>query len=87
MDELKKDKLATTYAPQEVEQKWYQIWKEKGYFSCDNNKDGEPFCIVMPPPNVTGQLHMGHALDNTLQDVLTRWRQVAGTPYPVVAWY
>ena len=47
MDELKKDKLATTYAPQEVEQKWYQIWKEKGYFSCDNNKDGEPFCIVM----------------------------------------
>ena len=78
MDELKKDKLATTYAPQEVEQKWYQTWKEKGYFSCDNNKDGEPFCIVMPPPNVTGQLHMGHALDNTLQDVLTRWRRMQG---------
>ena len=82
MDELKKDKLATTYAPQEVEQKWYQIWKEKGYFSCDNNKDGEPFCIVMPPPNVTGQLHMGHfagCADSVAPD--------AGTPYPVVAWY
>ncbi len=70
--------LSTTYQPIEVEAKWYPIWQEKGYFSSDANPEGEPFCIVMPPPNVTGQLHMGHALDCTLQDVLTRWRRMQG---------
>ena len=78
MDEQSKNTLATTYAPQDVEQKWYKFWLENGLFSSEINKDGKPFCIVMPPPNVTGQLHMGHALDNTLQDVLTRWRRMQG---------
>ena len=78
MESSAKAQLATTYAPQDVEQKWYQFWQGKGYFSCDINKEAEPFCIVMPPPNVTGQLHMGHALDNTLQDVLIRWRRMQG---------
>ncbi len=73
-----KAQLATIYAPQDVEQKWYDFWQTNGYFSCDINQEAEPFCIVMPPPNVTGQLHMGHALDNTLQDVLTRWRRMQG---------
>ncbi|MCR4963127.1 MAG: valine--tRNA ligase [Firmicutes bacterium] len=70
--------LSTTYQPLEVEGKRYEQWLEKGYFSCDIHPQGEPFCIVMPPPNVTGQLHMGHALDNTLQDVLSRWRRMQG---------
>ena len=74
----KKDALASNYAPETVEQKWYTIWKEKGYFSSSLNKEGEPFSIVMPPPNVTGQLHMGHALDNTMQDILTRFRRMQG---------
>lgn len=73
-----KPQLATVYAPQDVEQKWYEFWLNNNYFSCDIHKEAEPFCIVMPPPNVTGQLHMGHALDNTLQDVLTRWRRMQG---------
>ena len=76
--EEKNTPLATVYQPQDVEQKWYAYWLEKGYFSCDINPDGEPFCIVMPPPNVTGQLHMGHALDATMQDVLTRFRRMQG---------
>ena len=74
----KKDALASNYAPETVEQKWYKLWKEKGYFSSSLNPDGEPFSIVMPPPNVTGQLHMGHALDNTIQDILVRFRRMQG---------
>jgi valyl-tRNA synthetase len=76
-DRLNK-KLSTTYEPKKVEDKWYKKWEEGGFFSGDNNAQGEPFCIVMPPPNVTGQLHMGHALDNTMQDILTRWRRMQG---------
>ncbi len=70
--------MPSNYAPQDVEGKWYQFWLDHHYFSYDVNQSGEPFCIVMPPPNVTGQLHMGHALDETLQDVLTRWRRMQG---------
>jgi valyl-tRNA synthetase len=73
-----KTTLSTVYQPQDVEEKWYKSWEENGCFSCDINPDGEPFCIVMPPPNVTGQLHMGHALGNTIQDILTRWRRMQG---------
>ncbi len=76
--EESKNILATTYQPQDVEQKWYKFWLDNGCFSSEINPQGEPFCIVMPPPNVTGQLHMGHALDGTLQDVLTRWRRMQG---------
>ena len=66
------------YDPHAVEDKWYQYWEEHKYFRATVDPNREPFCIVMPPPNVTGQLHMGHALDNTLQDVLTRWRRMQG---------
>ncbi|MBQ9991897.1 MAG: class I tRNA ligase family protein, partial [Firmicutes bacterium] len=74
----KKEALASNYAPEAVEQKWYDFWKKNGYFSSEVNVNGEPFSIVMPPPNVTGQLHMGHALDNTMQDILSRFRRMQG---------
>lgn len=70
--------IPTVYNPREVETKWYRHWEESKYFHAEVQKDKKPFCIVMPPPNVTGQLHMGHALDNTLQDILTRWRRMQG---------
>lgn len=70
--------IPTVYNPGEVENKWYHEWESKKYFGAKVEKNKTPFCIVMPPPNVTGQLHMGHALDNTLQDILTRWRRMQG---------
>ncbi|GAB6158231.1 valine--tRNA ligase [Desulfotomaculum varum] len=70
--------IPTVYNPGEVEGKWYRHWESNKYFAASVKKDKTPFCIVMPPPNVTGQLHMGHALDNTLQDILTRWRRMQG---------
>lgn len=70
--------LSSRYAPQEVEDKWYQYWLEGDYFRADPNPAKEPFTIVIPPPNVTGKLHMGHALDNTLQDILIRWHRMLG---------
>jgi valyl-tRNA synthetase len=70
--------LPTVYNPQSVEEKWYQIWLEQKYFHAEVERDKEPFCIVIPPPNVTGVLHLGHALDNTLQDILIRWRRMQG---------
>lgn len=75
---MSKSEMPTTYNPHEVEDKWYSHWEENKYFHTEVNPDQKPFCIVMPPPNVTGQLHMGHALDNTLQDILTRWRRMQG---------
>ncbi len=75
---MTENNLATTYQPKEVEAKWYKFWEENGFFSSEHNKNGEPFCIVMPPPNVTGQLHMGHALDETMQDILIRFRRMQG---------
>jgi len=70
--------IPTTYNPRNVESKWYKYWEKNKYFHAEVNKERDPFCIVMPPPNVTGQLHMGHALDNTLQDILIRWRRMQG---------
>ena len=70
--------LNTVYNPKEVEEKWYDYWESHKCFSSEHNKEGKPFSIVMPPPNVTGQLHMGHALDNTMQDILTRWKRMQG---------
>ncbi len=70
--------LSKTYDPSQVEGKWYRIWEEKGYFEAKKEEGREAFSIVMPPPNVTGSLHLGHALDNTLQDILTRWRRMQG---------
>lgn len=70
--------LATKYNPAEVEDKWYQKWMEKGLFKASPNPSKEPFCIVIPPPNVTGVLHMGHMLNNTIQDVLIRKARMEG---------
>ena len=66
------------YDPKETEDKWYKIWEEKGYFSARVNPDKKPFSIVIPPPNVTGMLHMGHALNNTIQDILIRYMRMKG---------
>lgn len=70
--------MPKTYNPENVEAKWYDYWEKNKYFRSKVDPERLPFCIVMPPPNVTGQLHMGHALDNTLQDILTRWRRMQG---------
>lgn len=70
--------LPTTYVPQEIEGKWYQFWQKNGYFHAEAVSDKPPYAIVIPPPNITGSLHIGHALDNTLQDCLIRWRRMQG---------
>ncbi|MEM9286911.1 MAG: valine--tRNA ligase [Pseudomonadota bacterium] len=70
--------LEKTYDPAAIEQKWYAHWEEGGAFKAGQRPDAEPFVIVIPPPNVTGSLHMGHALDNTLQDILIRYNRLLG---------
>ena len=70
--------LPKVYEPQAVEKKIYELWENGGYFHTRADKKKRPFSIVMPPPNVTGQLHMGHALDATLQDILTRYKRMQG---------
>ena len=70
--------LSSRYNPQEVEQKIYQNWLDNNYFHATVDKTKKPFTIIMPPPNITGQLHMGHALDNTIQDVLIRFKRMQG---------
>ncbi|MCR4797869.1 MAG: valine--tRNA ligase [Lachnospiraceae bacterium] len=70
--------LAKTYDPKGLEDKLYKNWEEKGYFHAKVDKSKKPFTIVMPPPNITGQLHMGHALDNTMQDILIRYKRMQG---------
>ena len=70
--------LDKTYDPKAVEARWYQTWNERGYFHASPNHPGQPYCIVIPPPNVTGSLHVGHALNHSLQDILIRWRRMQG---------
>ena len=70
--------LAKQYDPAEVEDRTYQFWLDRKYFHAAVNPDKKPYTIVIPPPNITGQLHMGHALDETLQDILIRWRRMQG---------
>ena len=70
--------LPKAYEPKSVEERWYAFWLEKNYFHADVDAGGTPYCIVIPPPNVTGQLHVGHAFDNTLQDILIRWMRMSG---------
>ncbi|TZE81726.1 valine--tRNA ligase [Calorimonas adulescens] len=72
--------LPKTYNPREFEERIYKDWVEKGYFKPRIDKNKKPFTIVMPPPNITGQLHLGHALDNTMQDILIRWKRMQGIP-------
>ena len=73
-----KKNLAKTYNPKDFEDRIYEMWESKGAFKAVRDDNKKPFTIVMPPPNITGQLHMGHALDQTLQDVLTRWKRMDG---------
>ena len=67
-----------TFDPKEFETKLYDKWKEKKYFSAHVNKDKKPFTIMMPPPNITGQLHIGHALTMTVQDSIIRYKRMRG---------
>jgi valyl-tRNA synthetase len=66
--------LPSVYTPETPESKWYEVWEKRGLFGASPDPAKRPFTIVIPPPNVTGSLHMGHALNNTLQDVLVRRR-------------
>jgi valyl-tRNA synthetase len=73
-----KKNLAKTYDPKDFEDRIYEMWEESGAFNAEVDRDKKPFTIVMPPPNITGQLHMGHALDQTMQDILIRWKRMQG---------
>ena len=70
--------MPKTYDHQIVESKWYEKWEKNGYFHAAPNPGKTPFTIVIPPPNITGKLHMGHALDNTLQDAIARYKRMSG---------
>lgn len=70
--------LDKRYDPKKVEEKWYKFWEERGFFNSDVDRDRKPFTIVIPPPNITGVLHMGHGLNNTLQDILIRLKRMQG---------
>src|SRR3989338_3944963 len=72
------DDLPKAYNPHEVEDRIYKSWEEKGYFHAKPNPDKKPYSIVIPPPNITGILHMGHALNNTIQDILIRFKRMQG---------
>lgn len=72
------DDLPKQYNPTTVEEKWYYFWERKGFFHADPLSEKEPYCIVLPPPNVTGILHMGHALVDTMQDIMIRWKRMCG---------
>ena len=70
--------LSDRYEPKDVEKRLYTWWKEQGYFKAEDVSTKPPFCVVLPPPNVTGSLHLGHALDHTIQDVIVRWKRMRG---------
>ncbi|GAH79051.1 unnamed protein product, partial [marine sediment metagenome] len=72
--------MPKAYEPKKVEAKWYKFWLEKGYFKPKIDPGKKPFVIIMPPPNVTGELHVGHALTATLEDIMTRWHRMRGDP-------
>ncbi len=76
--EIMTESLEKQYNPESAQQKWYQFWEENGYFHAEPDPEKEPHTIMIPLPNVTGALHMGHALNGTLQDLITRWRRMQG---------
>ncbi len=78
MKEISGQELPKSYEAKEREGKWYEFWEKNGFFKADPSSPKPAYCIVIPPPNVTGVLHMGHALDNTLQDILIRWKRMCG---------
>ena len=75
---MTKKELPSSYDPTIVEDKWYHFWEKNGLFKPQENSTKEPYSIVLPPPNVTGVLHMGHALVNTIQDILVRFMRMKG---------
>ncbi len=75
---MQKETMPKGYEPKEVEERWYKYWEENRLFRAEAKSERTPFCIVIPPPNVTGSLHMGHALNNTLQDILCRFKKMQG---------
>lgn len=77
-DGSKMSNIDAIYQPKNYEQKWYNYWKDKGYFHADTKSSKEPFTILMPPPNVTSQLHMGHGTGYSIQDLLVRWKRMSG---------
>ncbi len=76
--EMQEHSIPKVYDPQSFEKKWYKFWEENKFFHAEVDKSKKPYSMVIPPPNVTGQLHMGHALDNTLQDILIRYHRMQG---------
>ena len=70
--------IEKSYNPKGIEEKWYNFWLEKNYFQAESKSDKPSYCIVIPPPNITGSLHIGHALDVTLQDIIIRWKRMSG---------
>ncbi|MCB0386121.1 MAG: class I tRNA ligase family protein, partial [Bdellovibrionales bacterium] len=70
--------LSDRYNPEEVEGRIYQWWVTQGHFKAEDTSTKPPYCIILPPPNVTGSLHMGHALNHTIQDALVRWKRMSG---------
>jgi len=83
---MKSVELAKAYDPKSFEERIYEMWKREGLFKPEIDKNKRPFTIVIPPPNVTGALHLGHALDNCLQDIQVRYRRMKEFD-TMVAWY
>ena len=79
MEKFVNVEIPKAYEPSQVEKKWYSLWEEKRYFRADVDSKKPAYCIVMPPPNITGVLHMGHALNITLQDIVIRWKRMQGS--------
>ena len=76
----KQEEMPKAYEPGKTEEKWYKFWMEKGYFTPKIDKKKKPFVIIMPPPNLTGELHIGHALMAALEDIMIRWHRMKGEP-------
>src|SRR3990172_11512849 len=72
--------MAKSYDPRATEDRVYEFWESRGYFKARIDESKQPFCIIMPPPNVTGELHVGHALTATVEDILIRWHRMLGDP-------
>ena len=72
------DSLAKSFDPKNIERRWYQFWEERGYYAAGTEADKANFCILLPPPNVTGTLHMGHGFNQTIMDALTRYHRMRG---------
>ena len=75
---MSKHELEGKFNPKDFEDEIYENWEKKGYFKPSNDKSKKPYTIVIPPPNITGKLHMGHALDDTIQDILIRYKRMQG---------